>query len=295
MTRHRHYTFNRAPFESFRAFNRAGTLLASPGTPLKYYSSVNHPSSGTGRRTSVDRLMEIGGRLREFPFVWKMGAFVLRAASEPCRARQIRRYLYSSDKRQLRFGSGRHTDAEWLSADIIPLSRGIVYMDARKPLPLPSDSFDFILCEHMIEHLDLRSARHLLEEFARVLRRGGILRIATPDLRRLVLFVTAGVLSDDALTYVRALNEDVQGIPQDDGDNPVYMINRVVRDWGHTFLYDELTLRHLLELANFSNIVRGVPGESEHPKLVGVERHQEEVGRQINLIETLLLEAVITK
>ncbi len=126
--------------------------------------------------------MEIGGKLRGFPFVWKIAALGLRAVSQPRRARQIEGYLLSSDVRRLRFGSGRHIDVAWLSADLIPLSRKIVYMDARKPLPLPSDSFDFIVCEHMIEHVDLPSARSLLSEFARVLRQGGVLRIATPDL-----------------------------------------------------------------------------------------------------------------
>jgi len=166
-------------------------------------------------------------------------------------------------------------------------------MDARKKLPLLSNSFDFIVCEHMIEHVDLKSARFLLDEFSRILRPGGVLRVATPDLGRLVQFVSVrDSLNDDRLAYVRTMNDGMTGVPEDDLDNPVYMINRVVRDWGHSFLFDEATLTGLLHRAGFCNVVRSSPGESDHPDLVAVERHHEEIGDRMNLIETLVLEAV---
>ena len=245
---------------------------------------------------SPERLMKFGAQLQRFPLAWSVGALGLRAMSQPRRARQIDDYLTSNPVRRLRFGSGRHTDEGWLSADLIPLAPNVVYMDARKPLPLPSDSFDFIVCEHMIEHVDLSSARRLLGEFARVLRRGGVLRIATPDLGRLIRFVTRDeATNDDAAVYVRTMNAGIGGVPDDDIDNAAYMINRVVRDWGHTFLFDEETLTGLLRRAGFTRIERGVPGESDHPDLNAVERHHEEIGERINRIETLLLEALVSK
>lgn len=245
---------------------------------------------------SADRMMNIGKRLQRIPFAWKAAALALRVVSEPRRAKQIEKYLRSNEIRRLRFGSGRHTDVGWLSADLVPLSGSIVFMDARKTLPLLSDSFDFIVCEHMIEHVDLKSARLLLDEFFRVLRPGGVLRLATPDFGRLVQFVVAqDSLDDDTMLYVRTMNDGMTGVPEDDGDNPVYMINRVVRDWGHSFLFDEATLTGLLHRAGFSDVVRSAPGESGHPDLVAVERHNEEIGDRMNLIETLVLEAVAKK
>ncbi len=44
-----------------------------------------------------------------------------------------------------------------------------------------------------------------------------------------MLFLTENA-SDDAVKYVRTLNEGMAGVPHDDGDNPVYVIgnNKVI-------------------------------------------------------------------
>lgn len=237
--------------------------------------------------------MRIGARLQRVPLLWNAAALGLRGLSQPRRSRQVERYLRTNDVRKLRLGAGRHTDSGWLSADLIPLSWKVVFMDARKPLPLPSDSIDFIECEHMIEHVKLDSARQLMGEFRRVLRSGGVLRIATPDLARLIGFVTTrDPANEDASYYVATINEVIADIPEGDRSNPVYMINRVVRDWGHQFLYDEDTLTRLLTAAGFRDVVRCAPHESSHPELVGVDRHQEETGDRMNRIESLILEAI---
>lgn len=43
--------------------------------------------------------------------------------------------------------------------------------------------------------------------------------------------------------------------------------------WGHTYLFNEATLRHLLSQAGFHRVVRCEPEVSEHPKLMGADRH----------------------
>ncbi|MFN3944542.1 MAG: class I SAM-dependent methyltransferase [Allosphingosinicella sp.] len=48
---------------------------------------------------------------------------------------------------------------------------------------LPSRSIDVLYTSHMLEHLDQAEARRFLAEALRVLRPGGILRIAVPDIR----------------------------------------------------------------------------------------------------------------
>lgn len=173
-------------------------------------------------------------------------------------------------------------------------------MDATKTFPLPTDSIDFIVSEHMIEHLELRGGRMMLSECRRVLRRRGVLRIATPDLERLIrgTYLQGGtdIIARDYITFMNKPNRD---IPADDRSNPVYAINRIVRDWGHKFLYDERTLRLLLLEAGFTDVIRSPLGESHHPELVGVERHQEEVdvtvskelSQALNDFQTMVLEA----
>ncbi len=164
-------------------------------------------------------------------------------------------------------------------------------MDATKPFPLPTGSFDRIVCEHMIEHLDLRGARAMLAECLRVLRPGGVLRVATPNLERLISVFEHCDTDEESREYVTFMNSTNPYIPETDRGNPAYMLNRMVRDWGHQFLYDESTLRRLLIEEGFTNIVRSEVGQSRHSDLNGVERHQEEIGDGHNELETMVLEA----
>lgn len=236
---------------------------------------------------------KIGGRLQSVPLAWRAAALGLRAVSQPRQSGQIRRYLAQNQTHKLRLGSGPHTDKGWLCADLIPLSIRTVFMDVTKPLPLPDESFDLIVCEHLIEQLSLGSARLLLAECRRIMRPGAVLRISTPDLGRLVGFMSApGSADDDARHYVPRLNSGIADVPAFDLDNPVYMVNRLMRDFGHRFLYDEPTLTRLLLKEGFSDIRRFAPGKSGHTASIGVERHQEEIGERLNGIESMVLEVV---
>ena len=248
--------------------------------------------SSVQKLRSAETKQEIGAFLQRWPFAWSAAALALRGMSQPRRAAQIRSYIDEHSVRRLRIGAGTHSDPGWLCSDLIPLSKGIVFMDATKALPLPDNSFDFIVSEHMIEHLDLPSGKFMLAECRRVLRAGGVLRIATPDLERVMrCALPENEIDEESREYIAIVNRDNPNVPEDEKDNPAYMINRVVRAWGHQFLYDETTLRHLLAEEGFHDIVRCQIGESEHPDLVGVERHHEAIGERHNYLETLVLEA----
>lgn len=51
-----------------------------------------------------------------------------------------------------------------------------------KRLPFPDDSFSYIYCSHVLEHLHVEDIAALMTEFERVLRKGGVLRIVFPDM-----------------------------------------------------------------------------------------------------------------
>jgi predicted SAM-dependent methyltransferase len=259
-----------------------------PDLPSEGYSPQRVPTKSL---RSPETKQKVGAYLQRWPIVWKAAALTIRYSNQPHRTSHIQRYLADNQVRRLRIGAGPHTDDGWLCADLMPLSRDVVFMDATKAFPFPSRSFDRILCEHMIEHLYLRGARSMLAECMRVMRPGGVLRVATPDLQRLIsVFEHAGA-DEESREYVTSMNSTNPDIPASDQGNPSYMLNRMVRDWGHQFLYDETTLRQLLIEEGFVDIVRCEVGQSSHADLIGVERHQEAIGDVHNKIETMVLEA----
>lgn len=234
----------------------------------------------------------VGGALQHVPPAYWAASTALQLIGRRRRPRQIERYLEAHERRRLRLGSGRHTDPGWLSADLVPVSRGVVFIDATRPFPLPSASFDLVHCEHVIEHLRYEGGLAMLAECHRVLRPGGILRIATPNLALVARLIAADGADPALAGYVRWTNETFgTAAERRDAGNPAFAANRLVRSWGHTFIYDAATLRAALAGAGFRDIVAVTPGSSAHAELCGVDRHHEEIGAPANDLETLAFEA----
>ena len=60
------------------------------------------------------------------------------------------------------------------------------YLNVAKPFPFKDDSVCCIYSSHMLEHLPQHIARGCLNESHRVLKPGGVLRIAVPDLDQMI-------------------------------------------------------------------------------------------------------------
>lgn len=205
---------------------------------------------------------------------------------------QIKRYMDSHARRCLRIGAGRHVDSDWLALDLFPTHWGIVLMDASQPFPFPNESVDVIQSEHMIEHIPYEDGLRMLGECHRILRKGGLIRIGTPDLELVPRLLGPSATEGELVDYVSSSNLSF-GTPSEQSDphNPALVANRLVNGWGHRFVYNEATLRRALEGAGFDQVVRVAPGESSHEVLRGIDRHHEEVGPEADRIETLTLEA----
>ena len=62
----------------------------------------------------------------------------------------------------------------------------IEYGDATKGLPMQDKSVDVLYSSHMLEYLDRDEADKFIKDVFRVLRAGGVIRIAVPDIKKQV-------------------------------------------------------------------------------------------------------------
>jgi predicted SAM-dependent methyltransferase len=188
--------------------------------------------------------------------------------------------------RRLHLGCSELLRPHWFNTDKYPRRIGVAYCDATVRYPFEDSVFDYIFTEHMIEHVPYSGARSLVRECFRVLKPGGKIRISTPDLDRILAL--RHPTTELEKEYVKfALGE----IPETVDGQTSFLINRFMRAWGHTFIYDRETLSGLMHSAGFADITERRPGESDDPEFAGLERHGETFPNpEFNLIESMVLE-----
>jgi predicted SAM-dependent methyltransferase len=134
--------------------------------------------------------------------------------------------------------------------------------DMRKPLPFKDKSVDYIFNEHFFEHLTPEEGQVVMKDLKRILKPGGIMRIAMPDLEGVIYNYLNVPLSEDPvikefdLGFVRTRAE---------------WMNISLRWWGHKWLYDWEELERRLRDAGFTEMRRAKLRKSAHPELRGLE------------------------
>lgn len=254
---------------------------------LKVNPVVDAPSQPY--TATIRRLAEI---LQRQPVAYNTAVLGLKTAGLIRRPGQLNRYFKETppEKRCLSIGSGADAMDGWLSTDSVPARLATVYLDATKSWPMPTASFRYVACEHMIEHVPYEAGLHVLRETHRVLQPGGILRISTPNLD--VIRRLPDSDDPDDKDYILWFNRTFGSASQRaEETSPVHALNLVMHEFGHTYLYDEDTLRGALAQVGFRDIVRCEPSLSEHAELVGVDRHADYIPDTVNRVESMILEA----
>jgi predicted SAM-dependent methyltransferase len=181
-------------------------------------------------------------------------------------------YLRGPKPHRLEIGAGLSVKPGWLATDLNAKVNAsgapIIALDVTKDFPIPSDSFDFIYAEHMIEHISFDDGQAMLEECYRILRPRGVIRIVTPSLGFLLRVISPdrGGLEERYREWsVKRFAPMVTN---------AFFLNHFVRAWGHTFIYDHETLQLAMELAGFQHITVHELNFSDHPALCGLENEQ---------------------
>ena len=117
--------------------------------------------------------------------------------------------------------------------------------------------------------MNFNSGKNCLEECYRVLKPGGLLRIATPDLKGLFSVYE----NNNIIVSSQEVLERHRKNHNKDCFNLCHFLNDNFRMWGHSFIYDIETLEKLFLSIGFQNIKHVKFGTSEHSELNGLEVH----------------------
>ena len=210
------------------------------------------------------------------------GALHYAARGHLARRRAVERYLASTNEPRLQIGAGPSTLPGWLDSDLIG---GDIYVDLARRLPFPDGTFAYVFGEHVIEHLPEQTGSALLGEVHRIVRPGGVVRLTTPDLQKIIALYEDRNPVVSRADYAAFLDRETGKRHE----RACQILNDYLRLWGHRYVYDEEDLRAKLEAAGFREVERREPGESEHRALRGLERHGGEAW--VNAAEAMCLEA----
>jgi SAM-dependent methyltransferase len=145
--------------------------------------------------------------------------------------------------------------------------RSIRFANAAARIPCADGSVAAVYSSHMIEHLDRNEARAFLSEVRRVLQPGGVVRLAAPDLSRLIQdYVATG----DADGFVAGTH---MGLDRPGG----------LRGWlrwalagprHHLWMYDGNSLSRLLREAGFEEVAIMPPGSTKIAEPSELDLHE---------------------
>jgi predicted SAM-dependent methyltransferase len=152
------------------------------------------------------------------------------------RARQLAK---SQTPLRLHLGCGASPKPDWVNVDLVGAEADL-WWDVSRPLPFAASQVDVIFHEHLLEHLSLEQALALTHECQRVLKDGGILRIAVPDCQAYLASYA------DNRTF---LEESRPGRP-----TALLAAAEVFLRHGHRSAYDLETLTLLCKEAGFAEV-----------------------------------------
>ncbi len=129
--------------------------------------------------------------------------------------------------------------------------RKISWLDITKKFPFGDGYFQAAYSSHVLEHLYYDQARFALTEVHRVLLKGGILRIAVPDLDKCI----SDYDPSDPDSFCNALFETRQRRAKNQ----------------HHWMYNERSLRKLLHEIGFSEVYKCQCGQGKCPDVERID------------------------
>lgn len=166
---------------------------------------------------------------------------------------KIKRIMKTKKPIKLELGSGKRAGMEgWFFIDKIALGADFI-LDMTESLPFPDDSVTMIYTSHLLEHLTSPQIKNLLGECRRVLKPGGILSVAVPDVK---IYLDAYYNSRelDREKFFRCIEGRVALSPE---NIKLDCVNYMAYMGGaHHYMFDEECLLARLRQAGFGKVAK---------------------------------------
>jgi predicted SAM-dependent methyltransferase len=88
--------------------------------------------------------------------------------------------------KMLNLGCGKRYHKDWVNLDFVSNSADVRAHNLLQGIPFENNTFDVVYHSHVLEHFNQSDGKKFIEECYRVLKPGGIIRIAVPDLEQIV-------------------------------------------------------------------------------------------------------------
>ncbi len=86
----------------------------------------------------------------------------------------------------LNLGCGYHFNDAWTNIDFVSTGSDVIAHNLLHGIPAPDSHYEVVYHSHVLEHFSKQNAVIFLKECFRVLKPGGTLRVAVPDLRMII-------------------------------------------------------------------------------------------------------------
>lgn len=162
---------------------------------------------------------------------------------------------FSLGIKKVHVGAGPHAIMpDWWNVDIRKFPGIDEVVDATEPWPY--NDLSYIYAEHFLEHLTLDRALLFLTHAGNSLRKGGVLRLSTPNLE-----------------WVMHTHFQTGRAEREKRIMDTLRTNRAFHGWGHQFLYSPEMVLYLFEQLGYADIVFCEYGQSRHAPLTDIEKH----------------------
>jgi len=174
---------------------------------------------------------------------------------------------------KIQFGAGHNPLPGWVNRD--------KECNIARPLPFAEHSASHVFAEHVIEHVALSGGIAFLRECLRILKPGGVLRVAFPDVTRI----------DDADPAVAFMSEQLEraSIPGKRGARDCWLA--IMTRWGHQSCWTQGSMRRALLAVGFESVEQCLYADSAHAPLRGIEGHHKVTSLESAILQTTILEA----